>query len=141
MKRIFVVTIVASLVGCATQAKFEAKMDQYIGQTESNIMSAYGQPQSSFVLNDGNKEIQYVKNNVVYALGPNVELPVPGSLGPNHRLTIDAMTTPNFSSRPTTSAVRHQGATVPVNTSCAIKFIIDKEGIVRQWNADGNHCN
>lgn len=140
MKRLLSATAIALLVGCATQAKFQAKMDGFLGQPEAVVVGTYGPPQNSYVLNDGSKVIQYTRGQTIVMPGATTYQPVTTNTYGNMTLNQGLRTTTGAYNQTSTTYVQQQGPATPINLSCTVNFTIDKEGIVRRWNADGNHC-
>lgn len=140
MKRILLATAIVLLVGCATQAKLQAKMDSFLGQPEAVVIGTYGPPQNSYVLNDGSKIIQYTRGRTIVMPGATTYQPVTTNTYGNMTLNQGLRTTTGAYNQTSTTYVQQQGPATPINLSCTVNFTIDKEGIVRRWNADGNHC-
>jgi type IV pilus biogenesis protein CpaD/CtpE len=120
MIRIVCAVAAASLVGCATTAKFESILDSYIGDPESALISQWGPPDSSYPLGDGSKVLQYRQNGSVV---------LPGY------------------ANATTTYVGHQAFTsvngmpaMAIAQQCTVNWTVDNNGRVRRWNYNGNAC-
>lgn len=50
------------LSACATTAKYEAKLNTWVGKNESDLVSQWGVPNNTYSLNDGSKLIMYQHN-------------------------------------------------------------------------------
>ncbi len=131
---------IALLIGCATQAKFQSKMDNFLGQSEASVVGTYGPPQNSYVLNDGSKVIQYTRGSTIVMPGATTYQPVITNTSGNMALNQGLHTTTGTYNQTSTTYVQQQGPSIPIHLSCTVNFTIDKDGIVRRWNADGNHC-
>lgn len=140
MSKLVTVIVVAMLAGCATQAKFQAKMDNFLGQSEAVVIGNYGPPQNSYVLNDGSKVIQYTRGGTIVMPGATTYQPVTTNTYGNMTLNQGMRATTGAYNQTSTTYVQQQGAAIPINLSCTVNFTIDKEGVVRQWNSEGNHC-
>jgi hypothetical protein len=138
-----IVTAIAFLVGlagCATQAKFETKMNGFVGQPEAALVGTYGPPQASYTLADGSRVLQYTRGGQVLLPGATTYQPVTSSTAGNLTLNQGARQTTGTYTQQTTSMVPVQQPGVPLNLACTVNFTVDAAGTVRQWSASGNHC-
>jgi len=140
MRLLLVIAQVAALAGCATQAKFQVKMDRFIGQSEALVVGTYGPPQNSYVLNDGTKVLQYTRGGTILMPGVTTSQPVTTNTTGSMTVNQGMRTTTGTYNQTSTTYVPQQTAAVPINLSCTVNFTVDKEGIVRRWSAEGNHC-
>lgn len=140
MRALLLATLTVALTGCATQAKFQAKMNNFIDQSEAVVIGIYGPPQSSYVLGDGTKVIQYTRGGTMVMPGATTYQPVTTNTYGNMTLNQGLRTTTGNYNQTSTTYVQQQGPAIPINLSCTVNFTIDKEGIVRRWNSEGNHC-
>jgi hypothetical protein len=140
MKAVWIIVVVATLAGCATQEKFQAKMDRFVGQSEAVVVGTYGPPQNSYVMNDGSKVLQYTRGSTMVIPGSTTYQPVTTNTSGNVTLNQGLQTTRGTYNQTSTTYVQQQAPGTPINLSCTVNFTIDKEGVVRQWRADGNHC-
>lgn len=140
MKTALALAAVLLMSGCATSAKFKTKMDGFIGQSEGAVIAAYGIPQGSYALQDGSKVLQYTKaSNMVL---PGVTTMQPVTTNTTGNVTVNQgmrQSTGNYSQQSTTY-VPTQGPAMNIPLSCTVTFTVDSSGIVRRWNANGNHC-
>lgn len=140
MNKTAIVTLLIALAGCATQAKFQAKMDRFVGQSEVVVVGAYGPPQNSYVLDDGTKVLQYTRSGTIVMPGTTTYQPMVSTTAGNMTLNQGISTTKGTYNQTTTSYVPQQGQAIPINVSCTVNFTISKDGIVRLWSAEGNNC-
>lgn len=140
MRKILFATAIALLTGCATQAKFQSKMNNFVGQPEATVVGTYGPPQNNYVLTDGSKVIQYTRGSTIVMPGATTYQPVTTNTYGNMTLNQGLRTTTGAYNQTSTTYVQQQDPSIPINLSCTINFTIDKEGVVRRWNAEGNHC-
>lgn len=140
MKKTVIVTLLVALIGCATQAKFQAKMDRFIGQPEGVLVGTYGPPQNSYVLDDGTKVLQYTRSGTIVLQGATTYQPVISSTSGNITLHQGTRATTGTYNQTTTSYVPQQAQAIPINVSCTVNFTISKDGVVRLWSAEGNNC-
>jgi hypothetical protein len=140
MRMLLAIAQLVLLTGCATQAKFQVKMDQFIGQSEALVVGTYGPPQSSYVLNDGTKVLQYTRGGTILMPGATTSQPVTTNTKGNVTVNQGMRTTTGTYNQTSTTYVQQQSPGVPINLSCTVNFTVDREGIVRRWSAEGNHC-
>lgn len=123
--------------GCATTQKFSEIMNSYVGGSEANLVGRLGPPNSSYVLNDGSRVVQYTRSANMQLGGNVVNQPVTttstATAYGNRIGTVNAYGT-------STTYVPVQQPTYNVPLSCTVNFTIDAGGTVRSWNANGNHC-
>lgn len=50
-------------LGCATQAKFKAQMDTWVGSSADSLVTQWGPPQSSYPLTSGGKVLHYSRQS------------------------------------------------------------------------------
>lgn len=130
----------ALLIGCATAAKFEVKMNGFVGGPESAIVERYGPPNSAYALADGSRVIQYTRGST--AAIPMAPTTVPVTTNTAGTLTVNRglqQSTGNYNQQSTTY-VQQQAAPIIVSLSCTVRFTVDAGGTVRRWSAEGNHC-
>ena len=140
MKYLIALVTAVVLSGCATQANFQSKMDGFIGQPESTVVGTYGPPISSYVMNDGSKVLQYTRGNTVVMPGVSTIRPVTTNTSGNLTLNQGMRNSTGAYSQTSTTYVQEKGENIPLHFSCTVNFTIDKDGIVRRWAAEGNHC-
>lgn len=128
------------LAGCATAAKFQAKMDGFVGKPEAAVVGAYGPPHAAYSLQDGSRVIQYTRGGQMVMPGAVTTRPITtnttGSLTVNQGLR---QSTGNYTQQSTTY-VQQQAAPIVVSYSCTVTFTISPDGLVRAWSARGNDC-
>ena len=140
MKPILAAAAALLLAGCATQAKFQAKMDSFVGRPEAVLVGAYGPPQGSYTLNDGSKVLQYSRNGQMVLPGVQTMQPVTTNTTGNVTLNQGMRQTSGSYNSTSTTYVPQQGPATTVQLGCTVNFTIDAGGIVRTWSASGNHC-
>ncbi|HEY8010473.1 MAG TPA: hypothetical protein VIE67_05690 [Rudaea sp.] len=140
MRSIAIIVALVAISGCATQAKFQAKMDRFVGQPEAAVVGTYGPPQNSYILNDGTKVLQYTRGGTMVIPGATTYQPVTTNTAGNVTLNQGMRTTTGTYNQTSTTYLRQQGPAIPINLSCTVNFTVDKEGVVRRWSAEGNHC-
>jgi hypothetical protein len=141
MRRLILTCYIAALVaGCATQAKFQAKMDSFIGRSEGALVGAYGPPQGSYTLGDGSRVLQYSRSGQMVLPGATTMQPVTTNTTGNLTLNQGMRQTTGNYNQTSTTYVQQQGPATTVQLGCTVNFTIDASGTVRAWSANGNHC-
>jgi hypothetical protein len=128
------------VAGCATSAKFVTKMDAFIGQPEVAVISAYGVPQGTYALQDGSKVLQYTRASNMVLPGATTMQPVTTNTTGNVTMNQGMRQSTGNYTQQSTTYVPTQGPAMNIALSCTVTFTVDKEGIVRRWNSNGNHC-
>lgn len=128
------------LAGCATQAKFQDKMNSFVGRSEAVLVGAYGPPQSSYTLTDGSKVLQYSRSGQMVLPGATTTQPVTTNTTGNVTMNQGLRQTTGTYNQTSTTYVPQQAPSTIVQLGCTVNFTIDAGGTVRAWNASGNHC-
>lgn len=120
MKRLLIAVTIAMLAGCATEAKYNDKLNTWLGQDELKLIKRWGPPQRSYETH-GTKFLTYVFSS---------NMAVPG--------TPTTYTTNVYGSTAFTTA--NPGlAAQNVDLSCETTFEI-KESKISDWSWRGNNC-
>lgn len=140
MSKLPLVLCAIALVGCATQGKFVAKMNGFVGQSESAVIGMYGPPQSAYTMNDGAKVLQYTRGSRVMLPGATTMQPVTTNTTGNYTLNQGMNQSTGRYSAQSTTYVQQQAPATPLNLWCTVNFTVSPAGTVTNWRADGNHC-
>lgn len=62
MKNLLCAIALGALVGCATSAKYDQKLQQYVGLSETEMVQRFGPPTSTYPMPDGGKVMTYSEN-------------------------------------------------------------------------------
>lgn len=132
MEKIFFLLLCLGLSGCATGAKYDAKLNTWIGASENSLVASWGVPRRTYDMRDGKKAIEYVHKNTIQTGGYTYTMP---------ETTYQSGTIGNqsYSGTSTTYAVE----TMPVQEyklSCKTSFVIDNNGKVESWHHEGDNC-
>ena len=132
MKRIFILLLCLGVCGCATTAKYEAKLNTLVGQNEDALIAAWGVPDKEYRLSDGKKAIAYVHKDTVKSGGYTYTYPQTvyqsGTIGDKvYRGT-------------STSYVPETTPIQKFKLSCNTSFVINGDGKVESWHHEGNDC-
>jgi hypothetical protein len=132
MKKIAVLLLGLGLFGCATTAKYEAKLNTWIGTSEDSLIASWGVPDKTYNMSDGKKAIEYARKNTVQTGGYTYTTPQTtyqsGMIGDK-----------SYSGTSTTYVTQ----TEPVRRYkiyCKTSFIINNSGKIESWHHDGNDC-
>lgn len=67
MKKIFFsFALLIFLFACATEQKYDEKLQTWVGMPETSLVKKWGNPSQSKILDNGDKVITYTKANDVY---------------------------------------------------------------------------
>lgn len=118
--RIIPLLAMAIVSGCATQGKYEAKLNSMIGYSEIDVVSTFGLPERSYEIGE-HKFIKYSDNSTGY---------IPA--------TSPSYTTTFIGNKAYTQAYGGTSA-INVDFNCNTTFDI-VDGYVRDWRISGNNC-
>lgn len=122
--RIAATALVAlSLAACATQAKYKAKLDTWVGQPAQSLVNAWGYPASQMTAPNGNQ---------VYVYQTSGSIVMPTTTTTNAQAT-----SYGHSAYGTATSTTYGGQTIAL--SCTTYFEI-YGGTVVKWNYQGNAC-
>ena len=132
MKKILFLLLCLGLFGCASTAKYEAKLNNWIGASENSLVASWGVPDKTYNLDNGKKAIEYAHKETVQTGGYIYTMP---------QTTYQSGMIGNkpYSGTSTTSVTE----TMPVQKyklSCKTSFIINNSGKVESWHHEGNNC-
>jgi hypothetical protein len=133
MKKLIYLFVMVMLVsGCATTAKYESKLNTWIGASEDSLIASWGVPDKTYEMRDGKKAIEYVDRNTVQTGGYTYTTPKTtyhsGKIGDK-----------SYSGTSTT----YETETEPIRKyrlSCKTTFIINNSGQIESWHHEGNNC-
>lgn len=127
---LFVLLFLAS--GCATTAKYEAKLNTWIGVSEDALIASWGVPDKTYEMQDGKKAIEYKRRSTIETGGYAYTTPqttyYSGKMGNQ-----------TYSGTSTTYTTEIE----PVRKHrffCRTSFIIDNNGKIESWHHEGNDC-
>jgi len=130
--KIFILFLILSLSACATTAKYESKLNNFIGVSENSLIAAWGVPDKEYRLGNGKKAVEFVSKSTVISGGNPYTVPQTtyqsGTIGGQ-----------SYSGTSTQYVVQ----TDPVQKhrlTCKTSFIIDTQGRVESWQHEGNNC-
>lgn len=108
------------LIGCATEAKYQATLNSWVGSSEDSLVEQWGPPTSVYETKK-KRYLTYFSSGQMY---------LPGT-PPSY----------NTSFVGNTAYTRQVGGSSPtmVNLSCKTVFTLEK-GYITLWNYNGNNC-
>jgi len=133
MKKLIYLFVMLMLVsGCATAAKYEAKLNTWIGVSEDSLIASWGVPDKTYEMGDGKKAIEYVHKNTIQSGGYTYTTPQTtyhsGKIGDKSY------------SGTSTAYVTEIEPMRKYRLSCKTSFIINNSGKVESWHHEGNDC-
>lgn len=132
MKKIFLLGLCLGLCGCATTAKYEAKLNTWMGASEDSLIAAWGVPDKTYQMNSGKKAVEFMRKNTVQAGGYAYTVP---------QTTYQTGTIGNQTySGTSTTYVTETAPVQKYKFSCKTSFIINNSGKVESWHHEGNDC-
>jgi len=132
MKRLIVLLLCFGLYGCASTAKYEAKLNNWIGSSQDSLVASWGVPNKTYDLDSGKKAMEFVHKETVQTGGYTYITP---------QTTYQSGTIGNKSYRGT--ATTYATETMPAQNyklSCKTTFILNNSGKVESWHHEGNNC-
>ncbi len=131
-KLICLLVLVVMVSGCATAAKYQAKLDTWIGHTEDSLIASWGIPQNVYHMSNGKKVVEYVHGRNIQMGGYTYTQP---------QTTYHSGRVGNYSYGGTsTTYVTKQTPTYNIPLWCKTCFIINSSGIIETWRYEGNNC-
>lgn len=132
MNKCGLLIIAIVLSGCATTAKYDAKLSTYLGTTEEDIVANWGIPNKTYELDNGKKALEFLNRTVVEVGGFTSVTPY---------TTYQSGTINGQEYRGTsTSYVIEKDPPRRQRLSCKTTFLLDKDGKVESFNRSGNNC-
>jgi hypothetical protein len=128
------------LSGCATQAKYAAKIQTWMGHHTDELISKWGPPASSTDLSNGGKVLEYVHSQVVQKGGGTVYLPMTTrQSGAVNAYTSGGYGSANYSGTVTQNVPFNVPASASVEW-CKTRFTVNPKSIITNWSIEGNAC-
>jgi hypothetical protein len=132
MKKILLFVLCLATAGCATAAKYETKLNTWIGASEDSLIASWGVPDKTYNLSEGKKALQFVRKDIFETGGYTYTMPETtyhaGTVGDKQYSGIS------------TTYVRETEPVRKHKLYCATSFVIDSNGRVESWHHEGNNC-
>jgi hypothetical protein len=118
--------------GCATVAKYEARLNTFIGQSEGSLIASWGVPRKEYRLDSGKKAVEYARKDLVQTGGDTFveERTV------SHSGVIGDKPYSGIS----TQYVTQTSPVEQYKLYCKTSFVINTNGTVESWHHEGNNC-
>jgi len=123
IKRILILfTLMISLTGCATQAKYDRRLGTWVGHSVDELFSRWGYPTSSFAAPNGEDTVY------VYPTGTTVTIP--------SQTSYSGQVTPWG----TYSGSGYTWGGQSINLWCKTYFVVNKNKMITSYSYEGNAC-
>lgn len=140
MKKYLIISVILIFQGCATTANYEKILSTWVGSHIDNLISSWGPPQGSFPLSDGGQVIEYENARNVQLGGYSYTQPqTTYHSGSATAYGTGGSATGTYSGT-TTTYVQKQTPVTNLNLHCKTRFTINPDGIITNWNWQGNDC-
>lgn len=121
MNKCILIVLFLLVNACATAAKYEARLETWVGASEEELVMEWGPPDSVYDVNDTKKMLTYSESHIVHISGiqPHYTTEVVGGV----------------------MYTRATGGSEPrdVEHKCKTTFVIEN-GEVIDWITKGNNC-
>lgn len=138
MKMVASLLVTASLVGCAFREPLQTRLDRYIGQPESTLVGRFGPPANAYSLQDGSRVIQYFNGSTIVVPGAVTARPVISNTTGNVSVGQGYKRQTGTYNQQTTTFIEERAPSQSLTFSCTKNFIIDRDGLIRSWSANGD---
>ena len=132
MRIITVLLLSLGIFGCATTAKYEAKLNNWIGSSEDTLIASWGVPNKTYNMLDGKRAIDYVHKDTVQTGGYIYTTPQTtyhsGKIGDKSY------------SGTSTAYVTEVEPVRKYKYYCKTSFVINNGGKIESWHHEGNNC-
>lgn len=129
-KIMFGIILLCLLTACATQEKYDEKLQSFIGKPASALKSEFGKPSAKIILNGQDEVVTYTKADDVYV--PSEYYIYNQGFEPNAEVIYGP-----FNGGYDWSPYAEIG--YEVKYTCQTSFVIQK-GIITGWARKGNDC-
>ncbi|MFC1658898.1 hypothetical protein ACFL1D_05905 [Candidatus Omnitrophota bacterium] len=131
MKGLIYLLLIILVSGCATTAKYDTKLNTWIGVSEDTLIASWGVPDLVYDMSDGKKAIAYVHKDTIRT-------------GGSYRVPETTVHSGKIGNKPysgtSTQYVTEIAPFEKYKLYCKTSFIIDSSGKVESWHHDGNNC-
>jgi len=131
-KLIFLFVIVVLASGCATTAKYEAKLNTWIGASEDALIASWGVPNKAYRMASGKKAIEFLRKDTVETGGHTYMQPQ--TTYESGKIGDQTYTGTSTTYVPVMEPVR------TYKSYCRTSFILNEKGKVESWHHEGNNC-
>lgn len=129
------------LGGCATSANYEKILNSWVGAYDSQLVSAWGPPQNSYISNDGKRFLEYSSHTNIPFGGYTYITPQTT----HHNGVVNVYNNIGDStyavySATSTSYLQKQAPIQNISLNCITRFSVNSSGIITDWTWQGNNC-
>lgn len=128
------------LTGCATQAKYAAKVQTWVGHHTDTLISQWGPPTTSTALSNGGKVLEYDRSHTVHTGGGTYYLPMTNyGSGTVNAYGSDGTASANYSGSVTQQMPMYVPPSTKINW-CKTRFTTNAQSVIINWSIEGNNC-
>ncbi|MFH0855593.1 MAG: hypothetical protein V1869_03680 [Candidatus Omnitrophota bacterium] len=131
-KFIYLFAMAVLLGGCASTAKYDARLNTWIGASENDLVASWGVPNKTYKLDNGKKAVEYVHKNTVQ--GGGYMYTVPQTTYQSGRIGDKSYSGTSITNVTEIAPIQKY------KLSCKTSFIINNNGKVESWHHEGNDC-
>jgi hypothetical protein len=132
MRIIIILLLGLVLSGCATTAKYETRLNTWIGASEESLISAWGVPDKEYRMSNGKKAVSYLHKDTFQTGGKTY-------LEPRVTYQSGIIDGKSYSGTATTYVTETTPA-INYKLTCKTSFVIDAGGKIESWHHEGNNC-
>jgi hypothetical protein len=129
------------LSSCATTAGYEAMLNTWVGDSEDNLVSKWGPPQSSYPLSNGGRVLQYGRSGNIVIPGMTTYQPVTTyNSGTVSGYNTDGGYVNGPYNGTATTYVPQTSEPIVIPQRCTTRFTVNSDGRITTWSWEGNAC-
>ncbi len=131
------VLVAMLLAGCATTENYKLLLQSWVGSSEGSLIVAWGQPDSTYRMNDGSKSVRYARARSIFIPGQTTTQ----AITTNTRGTLNSPNgnSANYNGTSTTYVPQTSPGT-SIDISCVTDFLINSSGTVINSKFQGDDC-
>jgi hypothetical protein len=139
--RLIALLTLSLLSGCATTAGYEAMLSTWVGDSEDNLVSKWGPPQSSYPLSNGGRVLQYGRSGNIVIPGMTTYQPVTTyNSGTVSGYGTDGGYVNGTYNGTATTYVPQTSEPIVIAQRCTTRFTVNSDGRITNWSWEGNAC-
>jgi len=130
-KIFFFILLLIFLSACATEGKYNRRLNNLIGQNESVLLNDFGKPSAQKIINSHTKILTYTSVENMYVPSEFYDYnnpPYVGAYDPFYPFNDMYIYNP-----------MSQYLGVNVTLYCKTSFLVE-DSIIKKWHTDGNNC-
>jgi hypothetical protein len=139
--KMYLGVFVFAVAGCASTAGYEAVLRSWVGDSQDNLVSTWGNPDSQYPLSSGGRVLQYSRSASIMIPGQTAYQPVTTYQSGTATLTsINGVTANGAYNGTSTTYVPHTSDPVIIAKNCTTRFTVDSSGLITNWAWQGSAC-